>query len=574
MADSDRNTALEVARRLIRDKRWADALEKLDVMRSADPDNGDPDNADLWVMSGICYINLGRDEDGSDAFQQALANDPDHITANFNWAKVLTQRGALESALIHFQKVQPYVRDPLLIGMELAKVYHRLGYISQLLRLARRLTRLAPDDPEVWMMLGLGWLGAGCSDLAIKAFQRGVELDPDSAVIRNGLALAYQSEGRVEEALHEFQRSAHLAPESVEPVVNLVSCLLGIGKKMEAESILSALRAEHPDNGAVRRLWGFHRLVSRVDREAWLAYEARTQVVTAIGNVPVPEMSGPPWRGEDIGGRTVLVVFEQGYGDAFLFGRFLNVLKHRGATVIISAPADLQRLFEGQDFVDRVHVRDRDHGTYPEYDYWTLLGSLPLYLNWREGDLARDQGCLQADEALSKHWAARFQELHRDHPDMPRIGVVWAGYAGHFRDRYRSLAAAQFAPILSVGDVQFVSLQPGLASSLIPEHCIDLGPNLDDFATTAAIVANLDLVVTIDSAVANLAAAMGRPAWVLLDVGADWRWGDQPERTAWYHSARLFRQSKPWDWDGVVEQVCVALQEWAETWRHDHGMRT
>lgn len=556
MTDTPRDEALDEVRFLADNKRWDDALAKLELLRS-----GGQEDADVLAMLGIAYFNLGREAEGEEAFQRSLAIDSNHPIANFNWAKVLVARGSLESSLIYFHRALPHMPDQTRIGIELAKTYQRLGYVRQLVSLTQRLTKLVPDNPEPWRFLGLAWMGLGRSAEAIAALRRAADLDPDNAAICNDLGLAYLNDGRIADAFHALRRSAHLEPTTTVPVVNLAAGLLETGYRDEAARILVPLLVDHPGDPAARRLWAFHRLLSQVDRDAWLAYESRTQVTGAVANVVVPEIGTTPWKGEDVDGRVLLVVCEQGFGDAFLFARYLADLKRRGATVIVDASVSLQRFFEAQEMVDRVHVREQGIGAYPVHDYWVLIGSLPLHLNRAIGDLSGETGYLHATRELTDHWAEKLKHINQE---RPRIGVVWAGNARQFRDRFRSLSVTQFAPIFSAINAQFFSLQPGMKQSLIPETCMDLGPALDDFAITAAIVANLDLVITMDSAVANLTAAMGLPVWVLLDVGADWRWGDQPDGTAWYQSARLFRQNKLWDWDGVVARVCVALKEWVE----------
>jgi ADP-heptose:LPS heptosyltransferase len=260
----------------------------------------------------------------------------------------------------------------------------------------------------------------------------------------------------------------------------------------------------------------------------------------------------PLWLGEyPLARKTILLHAEQGLGDTIQFARFAPALAARGAKVVLEVQGELQTLLSRLDGIDAVIARGEQP---PPFDVHSPLGSLPLVLKTEPSTVPADITYLAAEDAQVAKWSARIGALSR-----PWIALTWSGNASHDNDRNRSIAFGRLAPLLSA-PASFVSIQREVrdsdAAPLAAEKRVThIGGELDDFSDTAAVLAQCDLVIAVDTAAAHLAGAMGRAVWVLVPFSPDWRWGLDGETTPWYPTARLFRQTTPGDWDAVIARL-------------------
>jgi hypothetical protein len=262
----------------------------------------------------------------------------------------------------------------------------------------------------------------------------------------------------------------------------------------------------------------------------------------------------PEWDGGPLAGKRLLVLTEQGLGDTIMFARYAALLAARGAEVVIACDRRLVQLLQTAPGVAQAVPKSRD---LPEFDLWVDQMSLPLLCGTTLQTIPSPDPYLQADPGRAAAWSARLPRIG----DARRIGVVWAGNPLHSNDANRSCPVDAFAPLAALAGVEAVSLQVGPRA---PEAAAlglqDLSPLLTDYAETAALLANLDLVVTVDTSVAHLAAAMGRPTWIMIPHCPEWRWLRDRSDSPWYRCVRLFRQPRPGAWDGVVDAVLEALR--------------
>jgi len=271
-----------------------------------------------------------------------------------------------------------------------------------------------------------------------------------------------------------------------------------------------------------------------------------------------PRFGKPVWAGQPLTGKTILLRAEQGMGDAIQFIRYATQLKTLGATVRAGVFGGLEELMRTVSDVDQVHG---PNDLAPAIDFYIHMMSLPGIFGTDLGSIPANVPYLHADADRGERWAQRLGEKKRR-----AVGIVWAGSPTHVRDRYRSLSLAALAPLAEVEGVRWVSLQKGEPAAELKApppgmELMDLGAELEDFADTAAVIDQLDLVVCVDTAVAHLAGALGKPVWVMVAIPADWRWLEGREDSPWYPTMRLFRQSRRGEWDEVIERVKVALQE-------------
>ena len=368
-------------------------------------------------------------------------------------------------------------------------------------------------------------------------------------------ASAHFELGDLDRALTVFDRLAEIAPESGELWAGRGSTLERLGRFDEASQSYDRLTAIDPAHGHYQR--ALLRLRFGDFAAGWAEHEWRLEV--AGSEHAKLQHTAPPWPGGDADGRRILLYAEQGYGDAIQFVRYAPLVAAAGADVALYVPQALRALF-AESFT-ALRVID-SLPAQPRFDFRSPIMSLPHRLGLTsEDDLAGSVPYLAANDQSRAKWRERLGTSGF------KIGIVWQGNPAYPSDRERSLPLPAFAPFARLPDVRLISLQVGkveipdaLPSGMTVER---LGPEIEDnpdgFREVAAVMANLDLVVTSDSAPAHLAGALGRPTWVALRAVPDWRWLIERSDLPWYPTMRLFRQAKRGDWASVFDEMATAL---------------
>jgi hypothetical protein len=286
----------------------------------------------------------------------------------------------------------------------------------------------------------------------------------------------------------------------------------------------------------------------------WAEYEWRWKL-QGIDPANGP-FSKPLWDGSDLHGRRILLQGEQGLGDTIQFVRYVSEIAARGGRVLLSSKFELQRLFAHLKGIEQ-YIPPNE--AIPPYDLHCPLMSLPLRLKTTLSTIPAPIPYLQAEARLAAQW----REKLLSEPNL-KVGICWAGSPVHTNDRNRSTVLESFAPLSRVSGVTYYSLQKGAAASQAsrpPEgmRLIDLSPQLDSFDDTAAVISNLDLLISVDTSLVHLAGAMGRPVWTLLPFFSDWRWMLDRSDSPWYPTMRLFRQPRRGDWTTPIRQIIEAI---------------
>ena len=422
------------------------------------------------------------------------------------------------------------------------------------LQLLRPLARELPHVDGIQLNLGNALVAARRAAEAIAPLRRAAARQPDSAVICYGLARALHFAGRVAEAESVYQTVLRLDPGHGEARSSLAAAYNFIDRYTDAEREARQVLLQSPHAAGAH----FNLAVSLLSQgrweQGWTEYEWRDR--TGLLHAQRRTWDRPRWEGERVDGRTILVHAEQGFGDTIQFARYLPVLRDRGATVVLQCPAPLVALLQHAGLADNV-ISFGD--ALPAHDLQVSLTGLCHRLRCHTvADVVVQGG------PYLQRIAGRSVELP-ERTGALRVGLVWAGSATHVNDMHRSCELRVLEPLLATPGVGWVSLQTGdRAADLrrlprsIPVH--DVTQQLRDFADTAAAVAALDLVISVDSAVAHLAGAMGRPCWLMLpQVGLDWRWAAPGLATAWYQDIWPVRQPSAGDWGGVVAQMRARL---------------
>lgn len=415
--------------------------------------------------------------------------------------------------------------------------------------------RINPNFPEACYNLGVVLERQGQLDQAITAFQQAITLKPDYAQAHNNLGNALCSQGRLDEAIAACRQATILQPNFAEAHCDLGSALHEKGDR--AAAIAAYRRALACNANLPEAHYNLAQLLLLQGDFApgWTEQEWRglsKNFPSRRQNFPQPQ-----WDGSALAGRTILLHLEQGYGDVLQFVRYVPMVAARGGTVILACVPELRRLLKDTPGVMRWLM---DGEPLPTFDVHCPLLSLPLAFGTSLQNIPQTVPYLHADAQDTARW----REVLAADTQAFKVGLVWAGRPTHINDRNRSLSLNALAPLAQVPGVSFYSLQKGPASqqALTPPpglSLIDHTAELKDFADTASLIANLDLVISVDTAVVHLAGAMAKPVWTLLPSMPDWRWLLDRDDSPWYPTMRLFRQSSRGDWAGVITQVTQAL---------------
>lgn len=425
--------------------------------------------------------------------------------------------------------------------------------LDQAQGIAQLLAAAAPDDFHVQHLTAAIAARRGDWQGCVDAATRALALQPAHAEALANRGAALRMLGRPEEALADYDRALATAPDSADAHNNRGVALGALNRHPEAIEAYTRALALRPSYDRARFNRALSRLVTGDFEGGWADHEYRW---TGSEMQPVPRaIPGRAWDGrEDLRGKTILVYAEQGLGDAIQFSRYVPLLHRSGARVLLEVHAPLTRLLESVEGADHVIPTG---SPLPPLDLHCALMSLPFALRTRADSIPAPIPYLEAATADIARWRERL----RDAPGV-RVGLAWSGSRTLRNDANRSMALDRLAPLAAPGRT-LIAVQKDIRdadrAALSAMGVRSFGEELTDFADTAALMESLDVIVSVDSSPAHLAGALGKPVWVLLPFSPDWRWMLDREDNPWYPTARLFRQSRIGDWDGVIRRVAEAL---------------
>ena len=513
-----------------------------------------PDHPALLGSRGIVLAELGRLDQALAALDrvvQLLPNDPD---TRVNRASVLTKLSRWPDALADYDLAVAARPDHAATRAIRAGALLKMNRPAEALADADHALMIRRDDPEALTHRAFALLDLHRPEEALAAFDRALALRPNhpAAIADRGNALI--DLGRPEEALAAYDTAVRLDPANAHVIDHRGNALRVLGRPHDALEDYKRAVLIAPDDPTVQGHLSLCHLLLGQFEEGLPLYECRWNL-PAIRPLPGRHRQ-PLWLGqESLHGKTILLQAEQGLGDMIQFCRYAPLVAALGATVWLTVPPAMRRLLTGLDGVERLFVSD---DVPPPYDFRCPLMSLPLALGTRLDTIPAPARYIMAEPALVDAWTAAIPVTGRK-----RVGLVWSGNAAHSNDLRRSIQLARLARAM-VPSADYFGLQTELreADRAVLEARGDIAMPVDttrDFAETAALIETLDLVIAVDTSVAHLAGAMGKPVWILLPHDPDWRWMLGREDSPWYPSARLFRQPVPGDWDSVIDRVAAAL---------------
>lgn len=548
----------------------------------------DPDQVDALNLMGVVMQAAGDLDTAEALLARACELAPDYFAPFANLGNVLQAAGRANEAIDVFQKALALNEASVETFNNLASAYNDIADHASALDASERALKLLGQFPEALVNKGNALLGLGRAEDAVTAYtdalklapghgnalfnlgnayvdleqfeaavdpyRQSVSQDPGNAEKHFNLANALMKAGQFEKCLEPFETALGLKPGYVDALCNHASALQSLGRSSEALDRLQKALAFQPDSPDLHWNLSLTALQSGDYRLGWSEYEWRWKTKTFADFQR--DFDKPAWAGEALDGKTILVHTEQGFGDNIQFCRFIPLLAGAGAKVVMECRPELNRLMATLDGVSaRIDLGE----ALPEYDCHVPLMSLPKLFDTTIETIPSQMPYLKVPDGVAAD------------PTLAqstgfKVGLAWAGSPTREDNHRRSVIFGDLAPLFGIAGVDLFSLQVGSAREQIagfdaPPNVTDLTGGFSDFADTAAAIAELDLVISVDTAVLHLTGALGKPGWGLMSQPTGFLWMDERTDSPWYPTLKLFRQPAPGDWPAVMQQVRGALQQ-------------
>ena len=551
---------------------------------------------------GKIYDKTGHRENAMACFRAAIKQKEDYVSAYVSLGKLFCETGSKKQALRCFSKALSLQADSVETLLSISLILLKNEEPDLAIHFLQQIFCIDPNHSRANVLMGDilrdkkeyaaaisrydisidqhtekdrfdAYFGLGCchqelenDQKAILFYEKAIEMQPGSIPALNCLGNIYKKRQQLDLARSFYQKALQLNPEIGAIHINMGGVCLELGEI--EKSIYHSEKALSLDNMDARA--HYHIALGLLKqgnlRKGWEAYEHRFQVPELKLNLAVGLLENHPyWNGQRLFGKTLLVRNEQGFGDIFQFVRYLPMLVDMGADILFETDKHLSDLLSTMSKVQVIKSIDTSTDNSGLFDYYVPLMSIPRIVNTTLDTIPCKVPYLYADTALVNKWRPIIGI-----GDQFNIGLNWQGNPNFIGDERRSIPLRNLLPIGRVHGVRLLSLQKHYGEEQLADlpgdvTITDLGPRLDEgkgaFVDTAAVLMNLDLLITSDTAIAHLAGALGRPAWVLLPHVAEWRWGQSGYKTPWYPTMRLFRQETSGDWHGVVEDICRRLKK-------------
>ncbi len=514
-----------------------------------------PDDRDTLNSLAEAYIGQRQIQPACQCYQRLAELLPDSAEIHHRLGKMQERLGEWEAALESYRRALALRADLPDLHGSLATLQYKQGAYGEAVESCQHALALDRNQPEILTQLGNALADLGKYGAAVEAHRQALALKPDSAPALLGLGYFFERKGDLASAIDAYRTAIKLDPESSAAHLQSGSAEVLQDRLEEAAACFERVLHWAPDSAEARAFLGLIHLKQGNFRQGLSEYEDRWR--TSYGFRFRRTFPQPLWKGEPLEGSRILLHCEQGLGDTLQFVRYVPLVAARGGKVILEVQPRLHRLLAQTPGAAEVICRDE---ALPKFDWQCPLLSLPLALCTEFDTIPAHIPYLSPDPVQVEVWKQRLPG------DSLRIGLAWSGSPLHPHERWRSIPLEQLAQLTKLEGTRFCSLQMGAPAGQVQQlgarvHLVDLQSEQKDFADTAAIVANLDLVISIDTSLAHLAGAMGKPVWVLLSKSADWRWFLDRDDSPWYPTARLFRQSILGDWQDVVTRVERELRE-------------
>jgi tetratricopeptide (TPR) repeat protein len=513
-----------------------------------------PTLAPVLNLLGVLLGQTDRNEEAIGLIRRAIQLNPSQASFHGNLAHVLKNSAQNESAAAEYRRAIALRENDPEGWRGLGDCLHALEQFAEAADAHRRAIHFKPDYVEAHNNLGMALSKLELWNEAAAAFRAAIALRPEYPRAHHSLGIALKWQGEYAEAIACYRTALKQKPDFVDAWTNLGVALAASMNHAQALAAFNRALELQPDNPMAHWCLALSLLAGGDYSAGWPEYEWRWK--TGDTALRPPNYAQPLWDGSDPAGRRIMIYVEQGFGDAIQFIRFIPQLLEVNGKFLLECPPELFTLLNrwpGLKVIPRGQPL-------PDFDLHIPLLSLPRILGITLDKLPGPIPYLFADPDRLEKWKRRI-----DPGKHLNIGLVWAGNPQHRQDRSRSATLAAFAPLASIDGLRFFNLQKGPAAAQAENPpsgmtLIDHTAELHDFSDSAALISNLDLVISVDTSIVHIAGALGKPIFVLLAFSPDWRWMIGQSDSPWYPSVRLFRQPKPGDWATPIGQIVETLR--------------
>lgn len=488
-------------------------------------------------------------------YRSALTINPNFVAVRNNLASVLQAQDKPEEAIEHLQKAVAIDPDYAEAHSNLGVAFQLHGKFAAAAQSCRMALSIKPNFAEAHSNLADALQALDNLDAAVESYQRAVALNPNLEKTHYNLGNAYIAQGKYDTAVIHYRQAILIKPDFFNAHQNLGNAFVALGKREMAIECFKIAISLKPDFSEAHLNMSLCHLLTGNFEIGWAEYEWRWQ--STHMKVTNRDYKRPLWRGEEsLAGKTILLHHEQGFGDTLQFCRYAKLVAAQSATVILVVPKTLKSVLANLEGITQIFDESEP---LPLFDYHCPLMSLPRAFSTNINNIPGETPYVSCNQEARSIWQKKL-----GHKTRPSIGLVWSGSIAHKNDANRSISLSDLLGLVSE-DFQFVSLQKELHPDDQPllamqKNIAHFGEDLTSFSDTAGLIANLDLVISVDTSVAHLAGAMGKPVWILLPFNPDWRWMLERSDSPWYPSAKLFRQPKMGDWNSVLSAVSKELK--------------
>lgn len=521
-----------------------------------------PDAYQLRCLLGYLFQHEERYRDAEACYETALAIAPPSLQLFHNLGLVKLRVGDAAAARGYFAKALAIDGDAVDTLDELAAACLQLGDIAGALGCYERVLKIDPRHVRAYVGMAGAFSDSGWEADALRGFETALGIDPGNIEALNGLGIMCKRLGQYERAMQLFERALALAPDEPALLRNKAMLCSLLGRQEEAETIFRRLLARDPQDADAHFSLGCTYLITGRLPEGWREYEYRWHSKERGVAVKMPTSALPRWSGEVLAraGSGLVIYAEQGFGDGIQFARYVPLVARHFEKVLLHTRKPLLSLFQRSfaPYAEVVAEMPDERG----YTHHCPLLSLPLAFSTSLATIPADFPYLSPDPERSERWRQRLAGERR-----PKVGIAWATGKRGLHKRSFELSPELLDPVLGRGDIAWVSLNKEALDErqreILGRHRVaDWSDELADFDDTAALMGALDLVISVDTAVAHLAGALDRPVWLLNRFESEWRWLLERSDSPWYRSMRIFRQRRPREWGELLDEVAGALRQW------------
>jgi len=514
-----------------------------------------PDNVDILHMLGVICSAKGDFDSAIRLIKKALNIKPSNYHAFYNLANIYRDNKRYNEAIDCYQKAIDYYPDFVDALYNLGILYQEIGRLNDAIECYKKAIQTNPGLFNLHFNLGNALYDKGFIEEAIKSYRNAIRLSPDFTAAYYNLANIFKERDQNDEAIAFYKKALQLDPGNIDVYHNIGILLHNRGLIEEAIRYYKKAISLNYNLAEIHFDLAFALLSIGNFEEGWREYQWRRKLKSHSINFAEPE-----WEGITNEGR-LLLYEEQGYGDTIQFARYCDIVSNKGIKVILLCSEPLKSIMKNVNGITEVYNYKEQ---LPEFDFHCPLSKLPLIFRTDLDNIPSNIPYISITPDLFSFWKNKINsERHF------KVGLAWAGNPEHRNDKNRSFPFEKYLPLFSLKNIKFYSLQIGPSSLRKinkPEgiDIIDLTEDIKDFSDTAALIENLDLVISVDTAIVHLAGALGKKVWTLLPFSPDWRWMLNRDDSPWYPTMKLFRQTKSGDWDTVIKMVYSELSAYTK----------